>query len=109
LVDGGSLSTTSEFPTEADVRHRATFIGEETAGCYYGNNSGTVVRITLRNTKLGVFIPLLSSYMWVDGRHEHDPARGIIPEFPVKHTIADLVAGVDRDLELALQLARKSN
>src|SRR5690349_12994178 len=42
LIDGGCLSSTSEFLTEVDVHHRATFIGEETAGCYYGNNSGTV-------------------------------------------------------------------
>jgi len=35
-------------------------------------------------------------------------ARGVIPDFPVKRTIADLVAGVDKDLELALELSRKS-
>ena len=107
LIDGGCLSTTSEFLTEVDVRHRARFIGEESAGCYYGNNSGTVIRITLPNTHLGVFIPLMSCYMWVGGHHEHNAARGVIPEFPVKHTIADLEAGVDRGFELALAQARK--
>lgn len=108
LIDGGCLSTTSEFLTEVDVHHRAAFIGEETAGCYYGNNSGTVIKITLPNTKLGIFIPLLSCYMFVGGNHEHDAARGVLPDFPVKRTIADLVAGVDKDLELALELSRKS-
>ena len=108
LIDGGCLSTTSEFLTEIDVHHRATFIGEETAGCYYGNNSGTVIKITLPNTKLGIFIPLMSCYMSVGGSHEHDAARGVLPNFPVKRTIADLVAGVDKDLELALELSRKS-
>jgi len=91
-----------------DVRHRATFIGEETAGCYYGTTSGTTIRITLPNTHLGVFIPLLSYYMFVDGHHEHDAARGVLPNFPVKHSISDLLAGTDRDLELALSLARKA-
>jgi len=108
LIDGGCLSTTSEFLTEVDVHHRATFIGEETAGCYYGNNSGTVIKITLPNTKLGIFIPLMSCYMSVGGHHEHNAARGVLPDFPVKRTIADLVAGVDRDFELALELARKN-
>src|SRR2546429_9917303 len=79
----------------------------ETAGCYYGNNSGTVIKITLPNTKLGIFIPLMSCYMSVGGSHEHDAARGVLPNFPVKRTIADLVAGVDTDLELALELFRK--
>ena len=46
--------------------------------------------------------------MSVGGNHEHEAARGIIPDFPVRHTIADLVVGVDRDFELALALARKS-
>src|SRR5436190_10353 len=57
LIDGGCLSTTAEFLTEVHVHHRATFIGEESAGCYYGPNSPTV-RITLPNTKMGIFIPL---------------------------------------------------
>ena len=45
--------------------------------------------------------------MAVGGNHEHDAARGIIPDFPVKRTLADLLAGVDRDFDLALELARK--
>ena len=108
LIDGGCLSTTAEFLTEAHFHHRATFIGEESAGCYYGSTSGDVVRITLPNTKLGIFIPLVSYYMAVGGSHEHDPARGIIPDFPVTRTIPDLLAGADRDFELALGLARKN-
>ena len=108
LIDGGSFSTTAEFLTEVRSHHLATFIGEESAGAYYGNNSGTVARITLPNTKLGIYIPLVSSYMLVSGDHPHEAARGIVPDFPVKRTIGDLLSGVDRDLELALKLARKT-
>jgi hypothetical protein len=104
LLNGGSFSTTSEFLTEVHFHHRATFIGEESAGGYYGNTSGSVVRIILPNTKLGIYFPLVSYYMAVSGNHE--AARGVIPDFPVKHTITDLAAGVDRDFELALELAR---
>jgi len=107
LINGGCLSTTAEFLTEVHIHHRATFIGEESAGCYYGPSSPTA-RITLPNTKLGIFIPLLAGYMYVAGNHEHDPARGIIPNYPVKYTIADLLAGVDKDLGVALELARKN-
>jgi Peptidase family S41 len=108
LIDSGCLSATSELLTAIDVRHRATFIGEESAGCYYGNTSGTVIRISLPNTRLGVFIPMLSGYMWVGEHHEHDAGRGVIPDYPIKRCIGDLIAGVDRDMELALRLARKS-
>ncbi len=44
----------------------------------------------------------------VGGKHEHEAPRGVIPDFPVKHTTADLEAGVDRDFELALELVRKN-
>ncbi len=108
VIDSGCFSTTSEFLTEVDVHHRAKFIGQESAGAYSGNNSGTVVRITLPNTKLGLYLPLMSGYMFVGSNHEHDSARGIIPDFPVQCTITDLLAGGDRDLELALELARKN-
>jgi len=108
LIDGGCFLTTAEFLTEVHSHHRAIFIGEESAGGYYGNTSGSVVRITLPNTKLGVFIPLMTYYMSVGDKREHEAARGIIPDIPVKYTIADLEAGVDRDFGLALDLARKS-
>jgi len=108
LINGGCLSTTAEFLTEAHFHHRATFIGEESAGCYYGPTSGDVVKITLPNTKLGIYIPIVSYYMAVGGSHEHLTARGVIPDFPVKSTIADLVAGVDKDLDRALELSRKT-
>jgi hypothetical protein len=51
---------------------------------------------------------VIQPYMAVGGTHAHDARRGIIPDFPVKRTIDDLLAGVDRDLELALELARKN-
>jgi hypothetical protein len=108
LINGRCFSAGAEFLTEVHFHHRATFIGEESAGAYYGNNSGDVPRITLPNTRLGLFIPLVSGYMSVGGTHDHDPAHGIMPDFPVKYTIADMLAGADKDLPLALELSRKS-
>jgi peptidase S41-like protein len=106
LINGGSFSTTAEFLSVLDSHHRATFIGEESGGGYYGNTSGSAARIVLPNTKLVVYIPAMDGYLAVSG--DHEAARGVIPDFPVKHTITDLVAGVDRDFELAVGLARKS-
>lgn len=106
LVNGGSFSTTAEFLSVLDSHHRGTFIGEESGGGYSGNTSGDAARIALPNTKLVMYIPAMDGYVAVRGGH--DAARGVIPDFPVKHNIADLVAGVDRDYELALERARKS-
>ncbi len=105
LIDGGSFSTTAEFLSVAHFHHRGTFIGEECGGGYYGDTGGSTVKIALPNTKLGIYIPFMDGYNAVSGSHE--AARGVIPDFPVKHTIADLVAGVDKDFSLALELARK--
>jgi len=106
LINGGSFSTTAEFLSVLDSHHRATFIGEESGGGYYGNTSGSAARIVLPHTKLVVYIPAMDGYLAVSG--DHDAARGVLPDFPIKHTITDLLAGVDRDFEFALDLARKS-
>ena len=47
LINGGSFSTTSEFLSHAHFHKRATFIGEESGGGYYGNTSGPSLRLTL--------------------------------------------------------------
>lgn len=105
LINGGSFSTTAEFLSVLDSHHRATFIGEESGGGYYGNTSGSAARIVLPNTRMVLYIPVMDGYVAVSG--SHDAAHGVIPDFLVKHTITDLEAGVDLDFELALDLARK--
>jgi len=89
-----------------DSHHRGTFVGEESGGGYYGNTSASAARIVLPNTKLVIYIPAMDGYVAVSG--DHEAARGVIPDFLVKHDIADLIAGVDKDFELALELARRS-
>jgi hypothetical protein len=104
LINGGSYSTTSEFLSQAHFHKRAVFIGEESAGGYYGNSSGMVPRVTLPNTKLALFVPLVTYHMAVSG-YKH-PARGIIPDQQVEYSISELLLGTDKELALALKLAR---
>jgi hypothetical protein len=104
LINGGSYSTTSEFLSQAHFHKRAVFIGEESAGGYYGNSSGMMPRVTLPNTKLALFVPLVTYYMAVSG-YKH-PARGIVPDHQVEYSISELLSGTDKDFALALKLAR---
>ena len=67
MINGGSFSTTSEFLSQAHFHRRATFIGEESAGGYYGNSSGMVPLVTLPNTKVAVRVPLVTYHMSVSG------------------------------------------
>lgn len=105
LIDGGSFSTTSEFLSQAHYHKLATFIGQESGGGYYGNSSGFMPLVTLPNTKLSVRVPLMTYYMAVSGYKK--ASHGVIPDYPVERTIADLIAGRDKDMEVALKLARK--
>jgi hypothetical protein len=105
LINGGSFSTTCEFLSHLHARKRATFIGAESGGGYYGNTSGPGLTVTLPNTKLLLRVPLMTYYLTVPAGH--DPAHGVVPDRPVTCTIGELLAGKDKEMELALELARR--
>jgi hypothetical protein len=105
LINGGSFSTTSEFLSHAHSRKRATFIGEESGGGYYGNTSGPGCLLTLPNTKLQAYVPLMTYYMAV--RKDQAPNHGVLADHPVRYTVDELLEGKDKELALALELARQ--
>ena len=102
LMNGGSFSTTCEFLAMLHSRGLATFVGEETAGAYYGNTSGTAVPLLLPNSKLILPVPLVGYYMAIPGKAQG--AHGIRPDYPVEATVEDILAGRDRAMEVALRL-----
>ncbi len=102
LINGASFSVTSEFASVAHYLKRATFIGEETGGGYYGNNSGAFVIVTLPNSRLNIGIPMLAYYTAV--KDYPYPDRGIIPDYEVKPGIQDILNDKDVVLEFAKQL-----
>jgi C-terminal processing protease CtpA/Prc len=89
LINGMSFSTTTEFASMLHNNKKATFIGEETGGAYYGNNSGVFAIVTLPNTKLTVGIPLMAYYSNVSGYPYKD--RGILPDHTVKNSVEDVL------------------
>jgi C-terminal processing protease CtpA/Prc len=104
IMNGASFSSSSEFLSLLHFYKRAKFIGEESAGGYYGSTSGRFVHPILPNSKVELCFGLLTFYQAVsDYKH---PGRGVLPDHPVTHSISDLLAGRDRDMELALSLAR---
>jgi C-terminal processing protease CtpA/Prc len=105
LMNGGSFSAAAQFVSQVHFHKRATFIGEESGGGYYGNSSGRSVNVILPKTKLFVRVPLVTYYMAV--REYKDYARGVMPDYPVRYSIKELLAGTDKELALALELARR--
>ena len=104
LMNGGSFSTTCEFLSTLHFHKRGIFIGEEAAGGYYGNTSGFDANVVLPNSKLMLPLRLTTYHLAVSGYRQAD--RSVRPDYPVRHTIADLLIGTDKDMDLALSLAR---
>ena len=102
LMNGGSFSTTCEFLSNLHFRKRATFIGEEAAGGYYGNSSGAIASVALPNSKVLVRIPLMTYYLAVK---DADPNRSILPDYEIKPAIQDLLSGRDKAMAKAVELA----
>jgi hypothetical protein len=107
LIDGGCFSTTSEFLTQMHANTKALFIGEESGGNYYTNNSGISAEIILPNSKLKVTIPMMKYVMDVPATYSYKN-NGIIPQHRVSPSIVDVITKRDVVMELALQLMRKN-
>jgi C-terminal processing protease CtpA/Prc len=106
LIDGGTFSTAADFCAVTHHLKRATFIGEETGGGYYGNNSGMQVMLTLPNSKARVRIPMYEYWNAVPGYD--GKRRGTRADHLVKTKAANLLRGVDEQLDLALKLASQT-
>jgi len=106
LIDGGTFSTAADFCAVTHHLKRATFIGEETGGGYYGNNSGVQTILTLPNSKAQVRLPMFEYWNAVPGYD--GKRRGTRPDYTVQTKAANLLRGVDEQLDLALNLASQA-
>jgi len=104
LIDGGSFSATGEVTTAFHFYKKAVFFGEECGSGYYGNTSGFMVLATLPNSRLRIRVPLVLYTMAVDG---YPKDRGLVPDFPVRPAIGDILAGRDVVMERALAYLEK--
>ncbi len=104
LINGGTFSAAAEFAAMARSTGRATFIGQETGGGYYGNCSLGTPLLTLPNSKLRVAIPLGRYEMAV--REDVPPGHGVIPDHETVYHLEDVLAGRDKELELCFRLMR---
>jgi hypothetical protein len=104
LTSGWTYSGGAEFSALMKEHSSAVFIGEETGGGYYGNTSGTLLELTLPNTKLKIDIPILKFVLDV---RKGKFGRGTIPDFEVQPTFEEFISGYDTELEYAKRLIRQ--
>jgi len=107
LINGMSISGSADVAALLHYHKKAAFIGEETGGAYYGNNSGDFINLTLPNTHIRIKIPIRSSVMAVS--NYPFTKRGVIPDFELKPTIEDILNGIDKELDFAIDLIKQGN
>lgn len=106
LIDGGTFSTAADFCAVTHHLKRATFIGEETGGGYYGNNSGMQTIVTLPNSKAQLRLPMYEYWNAVPGYDAK--RRGTLPDHKLETTVANVLRSVDAHVDLALKLTAQT-
>lgn len=103
LIDPANSSSTFYLASALKGYPKATLIGQTTGGSRRGMNGGQMFFLRLPKTKLEMDIPLIGTYPVVE-----QPDEGIKPDVHVDPSLNDLIAGVDRELETARELARRN-
>ncbi|MFN0290823.1 S41 family peptidase [Pedobacter helvus] len=102
LIDGLCFSAAADFCAIAKSNKRGKFVGEETAGAYYGNNSGKTIRLELPNTKIAIIIPKFKYLNDVKKTRYTD--RGVMPDYEIIQSLNEVVTGRDVQMDFALTL-----
>ena len=106
LIGGKTYSGGAEFASLIKEHRKATFIGEECGGGFYGNTSGFSIELILPNSKLRVKIPLLK--FMLDVKNDNIPfGHGVIPDYKLQPKYTDFINGYDTELEFTKQLIKQ--
>jgi hypothetical protein len=106
LIGGLDVSAGSSFPSLLyQNRPNTVFVGEETGGGFYGNNSSYYLTLTLPNTRIHCKIPLVQLRLNVKGMPF---GHGLQPQYPIQESMEDLKTGKDPAFAKAMELARQS-
>jgi hypothetical protein len=106
LIDGRSASTTTELCSVMHYNKRGVFIGEETGGGYYGNNSYWGNVLILPNTKIELEFYFMKIQTAVKGS-KSPFGRGIFPDYEVIPTINDYLNNSDKILNYTINLIKR--
>lgn len=104
LVNRGSFSSATMFTSLAREYADAIIIGEETAGRFDGTTAGQYKFFNLKNSKIGIKIPLQIYELNVT---KGQKGRGVIPDYVVELTQEDLKFEVDTTMDFILNLMDK--
>lgn len=108
LIDADNSSATFQFAELVQREHLATLIGEPTGGSLRGINGGAFFFLRLPGSGLEVDLPLIGSFPPGSAADlARVPDRGVMPDWLVRTTAADIAAGRDPQLERARRGRRR--
>ena len=108
LIDGGTFSAAAIFAALMKSSGRATIIGEESGGGYYGNTSMEKSYVTLPNAQLRLEIPLVRYQLNVDPS-KNPFGSGVLPDYEVLQTAQSIFDAHDYQLRWALAFIKKKS
>jgi len=107
LMNGICFSSAADLVADIKKTRAAFFIGEESGGTFEGPTGGDNIVIQLPNSKIMVRISpniqIGSLY------HKYPPGRGVLPDYPIKYTIREIITGKDLEMEMAVSMIEKNN
>lgn len=107
ITNGNTFSTATDVSAILQSLELAITIGEETGGGYYGNSSGFFIFVKLPNSKFEVRIPIIGYKTNVQNNVK--VGRGVIPDYPIKPKVSDIIHNQDIALKYTLDLIEKEN
>ena len=102
LTDGLTASAATMTTSWLKQHSNAVFAGTQAGGGYNGNNGGAFPMITLPASGIRIKFPAYRLILDVDS----DNGKGLVPDFIVEQTLADLLNGKDTALQFALDRIR---
>ena len=108
LINGFTMSSSADVAAILSHNKKATFIGQETGGGYQGNTSGIMPTAKVEPFGFTITVPLQKYVNYVDTTKNF--GKGTMPDHLVHVTISDILKGIDKELETAINLINsKSN
>jgi hypothetical protein len=105
LINGFCMSSCADVAAILSYNKKALFIGQETGGCYQGNNSGMIPETKVDPFNFTLTVPLQKFYNYVDT--SKNIGRGTMPDYTLNPTIEDVLKGNDMEMAFAIDLIRK--
>lgn len=106
LTDGLTVSAAAQFVTLVKLNKRGVLIGEELPGALNGGSGRGYAYFYLPNTNLLSMISRYRLYMTEPSKPHRDDC--VQPDYIPMKTIAELLMGVDKDLQTAHDLIQKA-